>query len=283
MSLRSFLGGGGTRARTCPACEATVGSDATFCPFCYMVFRPEGAAALRQHLRGKRIPADVYLRRKMQSVDPDLGPVVSVPPEERPAAPPAAVPPPPPRPAPPVDARHQPPAASRPRPEPSTTEGAPPRRVGVRSLAEFEAPLPPPARTGDEVPALFTWMLEHDALIPNNLSRLEAIHAAVFSGGPAARLDYREHVLLSVLDDLALHEMREALQAHLDVLAGAYRRAAVSYGRGSDGKPDDLNGVLWRMASLASRIRLEAWLYQSRYGAPPPLLEPARRPRSTRK
>ncbi|MFB3819340.1 MAG: hypothetical protein ACE147_16905, partial [Candidatus Methylomirabilales bacterium] len=158
-----------------------------------------------------------------------------------------------------------------------------PRRSGVRSLAEFEAPLPPPARTGDEVPALFAWMLEHDALIPNNLARLEAIHAAVFPAGPAARLDYQQHVVLEVLDDLALHEAREALQAHLDVLAGAYRRAAVSYGRGSDGKPEDLNGVLWRMASLASRIRLEAWIYQSRHGAPPALLDSARRPRPTRK
>jgi hypothetical protein len=249
-----------------------------------MVFRPEGAADLRQHLRGKRIPADVYLRRKMQAVDPDLGPVVSVPAEERPPAPHVPPPPPasPPTP-PPVEARREAPASSRPSPEPPRSEAAPPRRSGVRSLAEFEAPVPPPARTGDEVPGLFAWMLEHDALIPNNLSRLEAIHAAVFAAGPAARLDYQAHVVLAVLDDLALHETREALQGHLDVLAGAYRRAAVSYGRGSDGKPEDLNGVLWRMASLASRIRLEAWIYQSRHGAPPTLLDPTRRGRPTRK
>src|SRR5512138_545243 len=89
MPLRLFTRGGGGKARSCPACEGPVVPDATFCPSCYMIFRPEGAADLRQHLHGTRVPADVYLRRKLQTVDPDLGPVVRLPAAE-PAAPPPA-------------------------------------------------------------------------------------------------------------------------------------------------------------------------------------------------
>ena len=47
--------------------------------------------------------------------------------------------------------------------------------------------------SAEDVPALFVWMLEKDPLIPNNLSRLAEIHAAVFPGTPAARLGY-EHL-----------------------------------------------------------------------------------------
>ncbi len=274
MPLRLFLGGRGGRVRSCPACEERVEPDATFCPSCYMVFRPEGAADLRQHLRGSRIPADVYLRRKMQAVDPDLGPVVPVPVEERT--------PPPPPPAPttsPASAQPDtslpvaPPAAERP-------EG---KRTGARSLVEFEPPLPPPARSAEEVPSLLDWMLEHDPLIPNNLPRLEAIHASAVHAGPDPRLGYRQHVVLQVMDDLVLHDSQEALGDHLERLAAAYRRAAVSYGQSAQGTPGPLDIVLWRMASFASRLRVESWIYQSRHGVPAPLAAAARRARGGRK
>jgi len=127
-------------------------------------------------------------------------------------------------------------------------------------------------------------MLEHDPLIPNNLARLDAIHDAVLPSRLGTRLDYAHHILLQVLDDLALHETQEALQEHLDRLSRAYRRAAVSYSRESNGKPDELNHILWRMASLASRIRLESWIYRSRHGAPParPRAEMTARPPAPR-
>jgi hypothetical protein len=228
----------------------------------------------------------------MQAVDPDLGPVMPVPAEERaapaaPAAAPAA-----------ADAPHlplvpdEPPAspAALPTGEPApappadrpTVEPAP-RRSGVRSLAEFDPPLPPPARAEEEVAAVFAWTLEQDPLIPNNLPRLETIHASVFHAGAAGRLGYKAHILLQVADDLALHDGQEALQAHLEAVAAAYRRAALTYGRTADGKPEELDVVLWRMASFASRLRLESWVYQSRHGGPPQLLAMTRRPRPRQK
>jgi hypothetical protein len=174
-------------------------------------------------------------------------------------------------------------AAAAPPPEPAGEERAPSRRSGVRSLAEFEAPFPPPARTVEELDGLLTWMLDHDPLIPNNLPRLEAIHASVYHAGEAGRLDYRRHVILQAADDLTLHDTQEALQGHLERLAGAYRRAALSYGRAMEGKSEEVDVVLWRMSSLASRLRLEAWLYQSRHGVPAPLAGAARSPRARRK
>ncbi len=294
MPLRLFLGGRGGRVRSCPACEERVEPDATFCPSCYMVFRPEGAADLRQHLHGNRIPADVYLRRKMLAVDPDLGPVVPVPVEERtspsppaPTAAPALVPPdpsPPPAP-PPAESPARPvlaPAASAPA-APAAGDRSEGKRSGARSLAEFEPPLPPPARSAEEAQSLLGWMLEHDPLIPNNLPRLEAIHASVLHGGPDPRLGYRQHVVLQVADDLALHDTQEALAAHLERLAAAYRRAALSYGRAAQGASGSVDVVLWRMASFASRLRVESWIYQSRHGAPAPLAAAARRARGGRK
>ena len=79
MPIRLFGGRENDKGRTCPACEQNVAAAATFCPSCYMVFRPEGAADLREHLQGGRIPSDVYLLRKMQVEVPETGPVVREP------------------------------------------------------------------------------------------------------------------------------------------------------------------------------------------------------------
>jgi hypothetical protein len=322
MPLRLFGGKGSGKVRTCPACEQEVAVTATFCPSCYMVFRPEGAADLREHLQGARVPSDVYLLRKMQAEDPNTGPVIRVP-EELPAPPPAApaastcgttvaedVPsaPTPVAPSVPISASPAPlpdppvaetpllplfPAApppaeaaisveaprspSAPTPPVPPTQATPPSqdhgRSGGEPLLGFGVPLPPPTRSIEEAPALFVWMLEHDPIIPNNLERLQKIHAGVFRNRPADRLDYEQHILLQVADDLALHPTREAMDLHLMHLAAGYRRAGEAYHVAARREEHEADRALWQMASMASRLRMEAWVYQSRYGVPPVIAE----------
>ena len=289
MPLRLF-GAGSNRVRTCPACERSVEVDATFCPSCYMVFRPEGAAALREFLQGARVPADVYLLRKMQTEDPDAGPVTCAPPGQtglRQAAP--AGPPP----IPPVAAPSASPSASAKPPalaEPVIPDPAAPlapaetsesreshggrsrlkSRNGVEGFLTFAKPLPPPARSPEDLPALFAWMLEKDPVIPNNLVRLQEIHAEVFRDKPAARLGYEQHLLLLVTEDLWLYATEDALAYHLAQLAAAYRRAGDAYRR-AENEGSAVHDPLWQMASLATRIRVEAWVYHARHGESPQL------------
>ncbi len=265
-----------------------------------MVFRAEGAADLREFLRGGRIPSDVYLLRKMQAEDPDLGPVIlEAPPAEPPSKPPAPSSPsqPPPAPSPQEHLLPPDPPVSPASTGPAQTISAPPAappdirpkpgaRTSVELLSNFEDPLPPCTRAAEEIPALFEWMLEHDPVIPNNLPRLGAIHAAVFQGRPAGRLTYEEHILLQVADDLLLHPTREALVEHLMFLARGYRRGATAYHDASE-KGKEAEGALWEMASMASRLRLEAWIHRSRFEASPMVAgwagQAARHPRHGRK
>jgi hypothetical protein len=284
MPLRIF-GGGNTRVRACPACERKVRVDATFCPSCYMVFRPEGAAALREYLQGARVPADVYLLRKMQSEDPNAGPVtraaradvdptagatLPATPEPIPdpllSGEPAATPPPS-EPLPAVPFLLVEPSS--PSPPMRAARGSARGRNGVEGLLLFEEPLPPIGGVGADLGGLLAWMLEHDPLIPNNLVRLAVIHAAVHEATPAGRLRYEEHILLQVSDDLGLHPAREGLGVHLGQLALAYRRAAEAYRKAAGSGESALNSALWQMASVASRLRIEAWIYRSRYGDMP--------------
>ena len=299
MPLRLFGGQGSGRVRACPACERQVAAEATFCPSCYMVFRPEGAADLRGHLRGGRIPADVYLLRKMQVEDPNTGPVV----RESPAAPspPRAAEPVAPRapasspPEPVVSQKSDltaAPAPSHPRPpgtvQPpavetvesprSETEAGPGTRAwkGTQSLLRFDPPFPPPTHSAGEAPALLTWMLERDPVIPNNLELLETIHAGTFQDGPAAQLGYQQHLLLQIGDDLLLHSTQETLETHMGLLAAGYRRAAGAYHAATHRGEDDRNAALWQMASTASRLRVEAWVFRTRYGVAPDTTRPRR-------
>jgi hypothetical protein len=270
-----------------------------FCPSCYLVIRPEGAAELRKHLRGGRIPTDVYLLRKMQVEDPNAGPVVRLVGNAQPSAP-TLEPPVPPLAAPPPS---EPPAAQSPDivspspPAPATSEasatmptadttGSPQREAGtrhrgqawtgVRSLLTFDPPLPPPTHSPEETPGLLAWMLERDPLIPNNTDLLETIHTDTFRSGPAARLGYTQHVLLQIADDLMLHPTQETLSDHLVMLAGAYRRAAGAYHSAADKAQEETYPALWQMASMASRLRVEAWVYRTRHGAPPGITRPRR-------
>jgi len=293
MPLRLFGWQGTGKYRPCPACEQKIAADATFCPFCYMVIRPEGAAELREHLQGGRIPSDVYLLRKMQEEDGNTGPVLRhsaepvvadsspAPPSARPdAATPVPAPSPAPKADPPqlsIPAVGEP--ASLPPHRPATPIRAP-QWKGIFSFFKFEAPLPPATASLDDLPALLSWMLERDALIPNNLERLEALHAAVFRAGPAAGLGYEQHLLLQIQDDLLLHATQEPLDTHLAQLSATYRHAAATYHAAADKEGGEANAALWQMSSLASRLRVEAWVYRSRYDARPGIGRP-RRPRNS--
>jgi hypothetical protein len=254
-----------------------------------MVFRPEGAAALREYLQGARVPADVYLLRKMQLEDPNAGPVTRTPldsvvdPKAVHADPPSAAP---------VGSATPPStvsvkecghpdveglsrrsltkASSEARGEENDRSRAKTRN-GVEGFLAFCEPVPPLTRAAEDVPALYAWMLEKDPVIPNNLARLQAIHADVFRNTPAARLGYEQHLLLQVADDLALYATEDALGFHLSQLAVAYRRAAEAYRKAENGGSPAINLALWQMASMASRMRLEAWVYHARHGESPQL------------
>jgi hypothetical protein len=271
-----------------------------------MVFRPEGAAELRKHLHGSRVPADVYLLRKMQAEDPNTGPVIRISPQTQGVSSPAE-----PEVAAPAHAEHAPvpevpvqqvseapvpvsdtsapvllPHAP---PVPATPPEAQPARVvtvelpaveasaspkarawkGVYSLVKFDPPLPPSFHTVDDVPSLLAWMLERDPVIPNNLDLLETIHAEAFRGRPAAPLGYQQHLLIQISDDLALYSTQETLDTHMSLLAAAYRRAAGAYHAAAKKGEGERDAALWHMASTASRLRVEAWVYQGRYGTTP--------------
>ena len=290
MPLRLF-GTGSARVRPCPACERKIKADATFCPSCYMVFRPEGAAALREYLQGARVPADIYMLRKLQAEDPDVGPVTRAAPEPIEARKASATEI---SPAAPVEAivsqstvstttsarvesdvaelpKVRVPEAP-PRPQEGETSRSKPRsRNGVEGFLAFVEPFPPAARSVEEVPALYAWMLEKDPVIPNNLARLQDIHALVFRSKPVARMGYEQHVLLQVVEDLWLYATEDALGFHLAQLAAAYRQAADAYRKTEGEGSAAVNHALWQMASLASRMRLEAWVYHTRHGESPQL------------
>jgi hypothetical protein len=120
-------------------------------------------------------------------------------------------------------------------------------------------------------------MLERDPVIPNNLELLEAIHAGTYVDGPAARLSYQQHLLIQIADDLLLHTTQETLDAHLGILAAAYRRAAGAYYAATHrGGEEGKDTALWQMASMASRLRVEAWVFRSRYGVAPEAPRPRR-------
>jgi uncharacterized protein (DUF1501 family) len=155
---------------------------------------------------------------------------------------------------------------------PSAQMTAKPRaqgRVGVEHLLEYKAPLPPPARSIEDTSPLFAWMLDQDPIIPNNLERLQEIHAGVFRDEPAGHLTYDQHVLLQVADDLALHPTRDSMDLHLKVLAASYRRAVEAYHIAARRAEHEADNAIWQMASVASRLRVEGWIYLNRHGAPP--------------
>jgi len=144
-------------------------------------------------------------------------------------------------------------------------------RNGVEGLLVFHNPFPPLAVSAEDVPTLFAWMLERDPLIPNNLVRLAAIHTAVFQDKPAALLGYEQHLILQLTEDLGLYGTKECLGFHLAHLAAAYRRAADAYRNAESDESAAANAALWQMASLSTRLRMEAWVYYGLHGESPQL------------
>jgi hypothetical protein len=124
-------------------------------------------------------------------------------------------------------------------------------------------------------------MLERDPVIPNNLELLETLHAETFQDGPAVVLGYQQHLLIQIADDLLLHPNQEALDTHLGLLAAAYRRAAGAYHAAAPKAEAGRSAALWQMASTASRLRVEAWVFRTRYGVAPNTTRP-RRARASR-
>lgn len=149
-------------------------------------------------------------------------------------------------------------------------------RAGIELLLEFKVPFPPPTRSIEEASPLFAWMLDQDPIIPNNLDRLQEIHAGVFRDKPAGHLTYEQHILLQVADDLALHPTRDSMDLHLKALGAGYRRAAEAYHVAARRGEHEADSALWQMASVASRLRVEAWVYQTRHGVPPEIAEGGR-------
>jgi hypothetical protein len=119
-------------------------------------------------------------------------------------------------------------------------------------------------------------MLERDPVIPNNLELLETIHAGTFRDGSAAQLRYQQHLLIQIADDLLLHSTQETLNTHLGLLAAGYRRAAGAYHATAQKGERERNVALWQMASTASRLRVEAWVFRTRYGVAPDTTRPRR-------
>jgi hypothetical protein len=144
-------------------------------------------------------------------------------------------------------------------------------RNGVDGLLAFHEPFPPLTVSEEDLSTLFAWMLEKDPFIPNNLVRLAAIHAAVFQGKAADRLGYEQHLLLLVADDLGLYGTKECLGFHLAQLATAYRRATEAYREAQGDASLAANRALWQMANLASRLRMEAWIYHCLHNESPQL------------
>jgi len=254
-----------------------------------MVFRPEGVSALREFLHGARIPADIYLRRRLQSKDPDAGPVVMAPALPTASASAHGAPPPQlegtPQPTPePVPVLEEPaaapvvaspPSSQQPTVE-STAEPPPVPPKGVDGLLRFKNPLPPPASRPEDVPAVYAWMLEYDPVIPNNLRVLQAIHDAVFPQNPLRQVGYEQHVVLLAADDTGLFVNSDAHNMLLLQLAGAYRRASEAYRLAGEDE-SAANLALWELASLASRLRVSAWVFATRYGQAPELVSPRQR------
>jgi hypothetical protein len=70
---------------------------------------------------------------------------------------------------------------------------------------------------------------------------------------------------------LWLHATQESLGIHLGQLVAAYRRAAEAYRKAEGGEQTQGNAALWHLASVASRLRMEAWVYQVLHDGMPPI------------
>ncbi len=241
-----------------------------------MVLRPEGMAELHQTLQGGKVRDDIYILRKLHDRNED---VVISPPQ-----------------APAPEIRQQPsssasavervPASARAeggrlpthKPEPQS------RKQKTQNIMTYSFPNPPSAGP-DDLRSLIRWFLNHDRLIPNNLEILEEAHRILY--GVEDGLTYERHLASAVADDLRTYNSRDLMQEHLILLTTVYARTlqellSLESHEQNLQSPVDLprseRQQMWelclRFGLTATRLRVEGWIYQVHYGAPPSVKKP---------
>lgn len=274
-TLSRWLSKGGTGSPRCPACEASLPLECSFCPHCYMVLRPEGMADLQQALQGQKIREDIYILRKLHDGhDEDVIPV------REPCAPPSAPPALPARSV-QLDLSH---CTAVPSAPPGDVTTPPPRKSAPRTRRPPPQPLMTYAFAGDppagldDLPSLIRWFLKNDRLLPNNLEILAEAHRIHY--GLEDGWTYERHLASTIADDLRTYDSPELLQGHLTLLTTVYARTLEAlrtlaspypYLRTPADLPEGERHKMWglclTLGLTATRLRVEGWTYQSRYGA----------------
>jgi hypothetical protein len=129
----------------------------------------------------------------------------------------------------------------------------------------------------DDLPSLIRWFLKNDRLLPNNLEILEEA-LRVLHGSEDGR-PYARHLAETIADDLRTYDSPELLQAHLTLLTTVHARTLDALRTLASPYPDlrspaDLPepekqkmwGLCFTLGLTATRLRVEGWIYRSRYG-----------------
>jgi len=129
----------------------------------------------------------------------------------------------------------------------------------------------------DDLPSLIRWFLKNDRLLPNNLEILEEAHRVLH--GPEDGWTYERHLASTIADDLRTYNSPELLQGHLTLLTTVHARTlealrtlASPYPnlRSPAELPEPERHQMWGLCLMlgltATRLRVEGWIYQSRYG-----------------
>lgn len=240
-----------------------------------MVLRPEGRAELQEALQGGKVREDIYILRRLHHGNEDdaLSPVRV---EPAPDLPPTET----------VLTRVPPgePRAPEPRPEPRARKHKTPPLVTYTFSA-------PPTAGPDDLPSLIRWFLSHDPLVPNNLQVLEEAHR-ILCGAKDSRT-YERHLAQIIADDLRTYDSPELLEEHLSLLTTVYARTLRAFRRlGSqrpylqspvelpEGERQEMWELSLKIGLTATRLRVEGWVYQLRYGVPPTMRKAPGRRRS---
>jgi hypothetical protein len=157
-------------------------------------------------------------------------------------------------------------------------------------LATYAFSVPPSAGVED-LPSLIRWFLSHDPLLPNNLKVLEEAYRILY--GDHDSCTYERHLARTIADDLRIYDSPDLLQEHLILLTTVYARTLQALRRlGSDQPdlqspadlPEPARQEMWelclRIGLAATRLRVEGWIYERQYGAPPNVQKGASRRRS---
>jgi hypothetical protein len=225
-------------------------------------------ADLHQALQGSRVRQDIYILRNLHRGD-DEG-VVLLPTSEQSRTPPPTVSPE----ANSIEREQQTPPPD-PKPRLRSGEGQ------GHGLLTYSFASPPPACTSlQDLPPLVEWFLRQDPLIPNNLEVLEEAHRKIHDRQP--QLPYQHHLTLAITDDLRTYDTQELLQKHLALLTTAYARTLHAFrdlasrypGLDTpDRIPEPDRHRIWELCVsiglIATRLRVEGWIYQERYGVTP--------------